>query len=76
MKLIRKISVGADFPHGCLHYHVGQEFGGKTIVDIIETNGTYDVFVEYNNSVVPWKTFNSSMAIAVEYDLIYDECTD
>ena len=32
---------------------------------------SYDLFLKKQNEVLPWKKFNSNMAISVEYDLEY-----
>ena len=73
-KLIRKITIGKDYKENAMHYAVGQEvYGGHTISDILfEVNDqSYNIFIEKNNEVLPWKKFNSNMAISVEYDLKY-----
>lgn len=72
MNLIRKISIGRDYKNDAMHYSVGQEvFGGHTIVEIIEETNSYDVYIEKNKEVLPWKQFNKNMAIAVEFNLQY-----
>jgi len=72
MNLIRKISIGRDYKNDAMHYSVGQEvFGGHTIVEIIEEKESYNIFIEKNEEVLPWKNFNKNMAIAVEYNLEY-----
>ena len=72
MKLIRKISVGKDYKNEAMHYSVGQEvYGGHTIVDIVEDEDKFSIFIQKNNDVIPWKDFNKNMAIAVEYNLEY-----
>ena len=72
MNLIRKISIGRDYKTDAMHYSTGQEvFGGHTIVEIIEENDSYNIFIEKDKEVLPWKTFNKNMAIAVEYNLQY-----
>ena len=72
-KLIRKISVGKDYKNDAMHYAVGQEvYGGHTISDILEPEeGEYMIYIKKENEILPWKKFNSNMAIAVEYDLKY-----
>jgi hypothetical protein len=73
---IRKISIGADYKNDAMHYAVGQEvYGGHIICDIIgdETEGNYSIFIKKGDEILPWKTFNSHMAIAVEYNLQYHE---
>ena len=59
MSKIRKISIGADYKNEAMHYSTGQEvYGGHAISDILF-------------EVLPWKKFNSNMAVSVEYDLKY-----
>ena len=72
--VIRKISIGSDYKNDAMHYSVGQEvYGGHTICDIIgnEKDGEYFIYIKKNNEVLPWKKFNSNMAIAVEFNLEY-----
>ena len=72
MKLIRKISVGKDYKNEAMHYSVGQEvYGGHTIVDIVEDEDKFSIFIQKDNDVIPWKDFNKNMAIAIEYNLEY-----
>ncbi len=74
MSNIRKISIGSDYKNDAMHYAVGQEvYGGHTICDILnsESKGEYLIYIKKNNEVLPWKKFNSNMAIAVEFDLKY-----
>lgn len=72
MNLIRKISIGRDYKNDAMHYSIGQEvFGGHTIVEIIEEKNSYDIYIEKNKEVLPWKQFNKNMAIAVEFNLQY-----
>ena len=72
MKLIRKISIGRDYKNDAMHYSLGQEvFGVHNIVEILEEDESYNIYIEKNKEVLPWKTFNKNMAIAVEYNLEY-----
>jgi hypothetical protein len=72
MHIIRKISIGPDYKSGAMHYSVGQEvYGGHTIVNIVELEDKYTIFIEKNDEVLPWKEFNKNMAVSVEYDLEY-----
>ena len=72
MNLIRKISIGRDYKNDAMHYSVGQEvFGGHTITEIIEEEDSYNIFIMKNEEVLPWKTFNKNMAVAIEYNLEY-----
>ena len=36
-----------------------------------DSDGSYNIHIKKNNEVLPWKKFNSNMAISVEYDLEY-----
>ena len=74
MSKIRKISIGADYKNEAMHYSIGQEvYGGHTISDILfeDKDQSYNIFITKNNEVLPWKKFNSNMAVSVEYDLKY-----
>ena len=72
MKLIRKISIGSDYKDGAMHYAVGQNvYGGHTINSIIEKDGNYEIFIIKDDEILPWKSFNENMAIAIEYNLEY-----
>ena len=74
MNLIRKISIGSDYKNDAMHYATGQvAYGGHRITAILLdiNDGSYSIFIEKDNEIKPWKKFNSSMAISVEYDLEY-----
>jgi len=72
MNLIRKISIGRDYKNDAMHYSLDQEvFGGHKIVEILEEDESYNIYIEKNEEVLPWKTFNKNMAIAIEYNLQY-----
>ena len=72
---IRKISIGSDYRNDAMHYSVGQEvYGGHTISDIlVDEHNCYNIYITKNNEVLPWKKFNSNMAVSVEYNLSYSE---
>ncbi len=73
-KLIRKISIGRDYKNEAMHYSVGQQvYGGHSISNILfeEQDHSYNIFITKEDEVLPWKKFNSNMAISVEYDLQY-----
>ena len=73
-KVIRKISIGADYKSDAMHYAVGQGvYGGHNISDIIfdEDDSSYNIYIMKEDEVLPWKKFNSNMAISVEYNLEY-----
>jgi hypothetical protein len=71
---IRKISIGSDYKNDAMHYSVGQQvYGGHEISHIIfeDSDNSYNIHIKKSNEVLPWKKFNSNMAISVEYDLQY-----
>jgi|TARA_B100000902_G_scaffold26162_1_gene31443 hypothetical protein len=73
-KVIRKISIGSDYKNDAMHYAVGQQvYGGHTISHILcdEEKDAYNIFIKKDGEVLPWKKFNSQMAVSVEYDLEY-----
>jgi hypothetical protein len=72
--VIRKISIGADYKENAMHYSVHQEvYGGHKISHILfeEEDNSYNIFIKKNDEVMPWKKFNSNMAISIEFDLEY-----
>ena len=70
MQVIRKISIGKDYKNDAMHYSVGQEvYGGHTIVNILEEETKYSVYIQKGDMLMPWKDFNKNMAISIEYDL-------
>ena len=57
-----------------MHYSIGQQvYGGHTINNIMfdDKDNSYNIFIKKQDEVMPWKKFNSNMAISVEYDLEY-----
>ena len=50
---IRKISIGADYKSGAMHYIVGQEvLGGKYNIHLIQqdtSNDSYKIWIEKQN---------------------------
>ena len=74
MNNIRKISICSDYKNDAMHYSIGQQvYGGHTISDILfeDKDQSYNIFITKDNEVLPWKKFNSNMAISVEYDIKY-----
>tara|TARA_B100001057_G_scaffold494113_1_gene589995 strand:- start:2600 stop:2827 length:228 start_codon:yes stop_codon:yes gene_type:complete len=72
--IIRKISIGSDYKNDAMHYSVGQEvYGGHTISHILleDKDLSYNIYIKKSDEVLPWKKFNSNMAISIEYDLKY-----
>ncbi len=55
-----------------MHDAVNQEvYGGHNILDIIEEEDKYSIYIRKEKVVIPWKDFNKNMAISVEYNLEY-----
>ncbi len=72
--VVRKISIGSDYKNDAMHYSIGQQvYGGHEISDILldEKDSSYNIYISKGDEVLPWKKFNSNMAISVEYDLQY-----
>jgi hypothetical protein len=72
--IVRKISIGTDYKNEAMHYAVGQNvYGGHTITAILhdQKSNSYSIYIKKEDEVMPWKKFNSNMAISVEYDLEY-----
>ena len=72
--VIRKISIGSDYKNDAMHYAVGQSvYGGHEIAYILfnEKDSSYNIHIKKSNEVMPWKKFNSNMAVSIEYDLEY-----
>jgi hypothetical protein len=72
--VIRKISIGPDYKDSAMHYSLNQSvYGGHEISHILfdEDDHSYNIYIKKEDEVMPWKKFNSNMAISVEYDLEY-----
>lgn len=72
--VVRKISIGSDYKNDAMHYSIGQQvYGGHEISNILldEKDSSYNIYIKKDDEVLPWKKFNSNMAISVEYDLQY-----
>tara|TARA_E500000305_G_C3896930_1_gene176864 strand:- start:194 stop:421 length:228 start_codon:yes stop_codon:yes gene_type:complete len=72
--VIRKISIGSDYKNDAMHYAVSQQvYGGHVISHILfnDKEQSYNIFIKKDDEILPWKKFNSNMAISVEYDLEY-----
>lgn len=71
-QIIRKISIGKDYKNDAMHYAINQEvYGGHTIVNIIEEEDKYSIYIAKGDVIMPWKDFNKNMSISIEYDLSY-----
>ena len=74
MSNIRKISIGSDYKNDAMHYSIGQEvYGGHSICNILydDKDLSYNIYIEKNQEILPWKKFNKNMAVSLEYDLKY-----
>ena len=75
MKLIRKITIGTEYKQNCMSYSINrpvsyaEKMKGFKLHAINETKTGYDLYIEKNQEVYPWKSFNKNMAISVEYDI-------
>lgn len=70
---IRKISIGPDYKSGAMHYILGQEIlGGNHTIHLIKQDTQtkeINVWIKKENEIFLWKTFNSSMPMAIEYNV-------
>ena len=72
---IRKISIGADYKSGAMHYIVGQEvLGGSHKIHLIQAqDNSYKVWVEKwgetTKEVFVWKEFLCTLPISLEYNI-------
>tara|TARA_R100001530_G_scaffold34531_1_gene27016 strand:- start:11486 stop:11704 length:219 start_codon:yes stop_codon:yes gene_type:complete len=68
---IRKISIGADYKSGAMHYIVGQDvLGGAYQIHLIQAqDNSYKIWVEKNKEVFVWKEFLCTLPISVEYNI-------
>ena len=72
MQLIRKLSIGTDYKNA-MHYTVGQEvYGGHTIVDIIEEEDRYVIYIQKGNETKEWKFFNKNMGVSGENNINFE----
>lgn len=73
MEVIRKISVGADYKNGAMHYIVGQEvLGGSHKIHHIGKNDStddYEIWIEKDDEIKKWKQFNHNMPISTENNI-------
>jgi|TARA_R110001592_G_scaffold166595_3_gene401779 hypothetical protein len=77
MEQIRKISIGADYKSGAMHYIVNQEiFGGTHMIHLIkknESNQSLTIFIENKKGeIFLWKEFNTSMPVSIEYNIYFE----
>ena len=68
---IRKISIGADYKSGAMHYIVGQPvLGGSHTIHLIQGKETsYKIWTQKEDEVYMWKEFLTTLPISVEYNI-------
>jgi ABC-type ATPase involved in cell division len=70
---IRKISIGTDYKSSAMHYIVGQEIlGGSHTIHLIkqdEKKNSIKIWIQKKDEIFLWKEFNSSIPIAIEYNI-------
>tara|TARA_R100000656_G_scaffold69634_1_gene52350 strand:+ start:1505 stop:1729 length:225 start_codon:yes stop_codon:yes gene_type:complete len=70
---IRKISIGADYKSGAMHYIVGQEvLNGQYNIHLIQNDvedSSYKIWIERNQELIMWKEFKTTLPISVEYNI-------
>jgi len=68
---IRKISIGADYKSGAMHYIVGEEVlgGGHKIHLIQHKEDSYVIWIEKNSEVFLWKEFRKTLPISLEFNI-------
>ena len=70
--IIRKVSIGPDYKGGAMHYMHGQPVlnGAMTIYEIRVESSFVSIWVKNERGeIIKWKSFNSTMPIAIEYNL-------
>tara|TARA_R100000655_G_scaffold6142_2_gene18051 strand:+ start:2561 stop:2776 length:216 start_codon:yes stop_codon:yes gene_type:complete len=67
---IRKISIGPDYKSS-MNYVVGQKvLGGNYVIHLIqEKDGALKIWIEKDNEVTLWKSFNVAMPSCIEYNI-------
>lgn len=71
---IRKISIGPDYKGSAMHYIVGQRILGDTneihLIKFDEVKNSFKIFIINEKlEIVLWKEFNSTIPIAIEYNI-------
>jgi hypothetical protein len=71
---IRKISIGPDYKGSAMHYIVGQRVLGDTneihLIKMDAVKQSIKIFIiNDKGEVVLWKEFNSTIPIAIEYNI-------
>tara|TARA_R110002167_G_scaffold1992_1_gene9892 strand:+ start:7363 stop:7581 length:219 start_codon:yes stop_codon:yes gene_type:complete len=68
---IRKISIGADYKSGAMHYIVGQPVlsSSHTIHLIQFYKNSYRIWVQREDEIYMWKEFLDTLPISLEYNI-------
>jgi hypothetical protein len=68
---IRKISIGADYKSGAMHYFVGQNVLGASYIiqHILHDKDSYKIWIVRDNEVLLWKEFKCTLPISLEYNI-------
>ena len=68
---IRKISIGAEYKSGAMHYIVGQPvLGGSHIIHLIQpSENSYKIWIQKEEKIYMWKEFIHTLPISLEYNI-------
>ena len=68
---IRKISIGADYKSGAMHYIVGQDVlrGSHRIHLIQDHEDGYKIWIQKAEEVYLWKEFRKTLPISLEFNI-------
>ncbi len=68
---IRKISIGADYKSGAMHYIVGQDvLGGSHKIHLIQhVDSSYKIWIQKGDVIYVWKEFLTTLPISLEYNI-------
>ena len=68
---IRKISIGADYKSGAMHYLVGQDvLGGSHSIHLIQAaDESYKIWSQKDQEVFMWKEFRKPLPISLEFNI-------
>tara|TARA_R110000851_G_scaffold117098_1_gene243630 strand:+ start:3457 stop:3675 length:219 start_codon:yes stop_codon:yes gene_type:complete len=68
---IRKISIGADYKSGAMHYIVGQDvLGGSHKIHLIQhVDNSYKIWIQKGDVIYVWKQFLTTLPISLEFNI-------
>ena len=68
---IRKISIGADYKSGAMHYIVGQDvLGGSHKIHLIQyVESSYKIWIQKCDVIYVWKEFLTTLPISLEFNI-------